>query len=573
MSSFQAAGSYSAGATLLIGLLTFAGCTGAGLGALYCSGWRRPFRWMLPASALFGILMLSASVQLLGFTRLATVRNLEVVWLAFVIIGGGVAFLAAAQSRMSADCMSIAAAAIPQCVLGLCATAPSTKLDEIYYHMLVPARIVFDGRLRFYRFPWEGAIYPQLLYQIACAPFHAMQRPDAGNVVSWCLSMTLVFVICSRITARPLRAAAALLLSSGLYPVVWHVTSGAHVFGELALCCAVLALIDRGATGGSDRTDAFVVTLFYVAAAGAKISNVPVTTVIWVLSLIAIYRRSGRAVRLAPAIVPLIFIVPLTLWTWRVSGSPAGPMLTNIFGSHMYGNELAGLLAKGRLENRVILPLRVLLDWPAAFWVAAAVPLFATGRTRWLLGGLVALQLVLIVGLLPYDFRFLGGLQYAACAIGLQQISAQRSSGRARTAAIVAASVIPWLAVQLFYAAPLMRVSIGVTQPADFLGRYVALYDDFKLLDRRLPARAELLLTGRAASVYSSRRVIYDAADHEEGLAVFSLAIPRSCLAGGDTVLLDPAAIVKTWRTPGRAPERACIIVRPVALPSPPLLR
>jgi hypothetical protein len=75
----------------------------------------------------------------------------------------------------------------------LVALAPSTKIDELYYHMLVPSRIISDGTLRFYRQPWEGAIWPDMLYQISATPAHAMGFPDATNVVSWGLSATLLW--------------------------------------------------------------------------------------------------------------------------------------------------------------------------------------------------------------------------------------------------------------------------------------------------------------------------------------------------------------------------------------------
>src|SRR5262249_6420118 len=75
----------------------------------------------------------------------------------------------------------------------LIALAPSTKIDELYYHMLVPSRFVLYGVLRFYREPLEGAIWPQMVYQISAAPAHAMGYPDAANVVSWGLSATLLW--------------------------------------------------------------------------------------------------------------------------------------------------------------------------------------------------------------------------------------------------------------------------------------------------------------------------------------------------------------------------------------------
>ena len=49
----------------------------------------------------------------------------------------------------------------------LVALAPSTKIDELYYHMLVPSRILSDSALHFYREPWQAAILPHMIFQIS----------------------------------------------------------------------------------------------------------------------------------------------------------------------------------------------------------------------------------------------------------------------------------------------------------------------------------------------------------------------------------------------------------------------
>ena len=74
------------------------------------------------------------------------------------------------------------------------AIVPSSKIDELYYHMLLPARIVADHGLRFYRLPIESAILPHMTYQIFAAPLHALGFPDAPNVVSWLLSLMPVWL-------------------------------------------------------------------------------------------------------------------------------------------------------------------------------------------------------------------------------------------------------------------------------------------------------------------------------------------------------------------------------------------
>src|SRR5690348_3892803 len=59
------------------------------------------------------------------------------------------------------------------------ALAPSSKIDEIYYHMIVPKRIATDGTMNFYRLPIEAAIVPQMQYQISLSPAYALGAPEA----------------------------------------------------------------------------------------------------------------------------------------------------------------------------------------------------------------------------------------------------------------------------------------------------------------------------------------------------------------------------------------------------------
>jgi len=61
------------------------------------------------------------------------------------------------------------------------ALAPSTKIDELHYHMLVPKRVILDNGLRPYRQPFESAIFPQLSFQYALSAVYALGAPGAGQ--------------------------------------------------------------------------------------------------------------------------------------------------------------------------------------------------------------------------------------------------------------------------------------------------------------------------------------------------------------------------------------------------------
>ena len=129
----------------------------------------------------------------------------------------------------------------------LAAVVPSNKIDELYYHMLLPARVVADHGLAVYRAPIEAAVLPQMAYPFFAAPLHALGYPDAPNVVSWMLSLMLVWLgwalLRQRGIAEPVAYCLVAALLVGAYPVVFHVTGGSHAFGDLSLATAVVALV------------------------------------------------------------------------------------------------------------------------------------------------------------------------------------------------------------------------------------------------------------------------------------------------------------------------------------------
>ena len=78
---------------------------------------------------------------------------------------------------------------------------------------------------------------------------HAIGYPDAANVVSWALSAMLIWfawrVIRTNTASVVWSAFWVAGLCVGIYPVVWHVTGGAHAMGDLAMAAAIVAFADR----------------------------------------------------------------------------------------------------------------------------------------------------------------------------------------------------------------------------------------------------------------------------------------------------------------------------------------
>ena len=259
MSSFLSIPHYSPFLVLLVGLWTFVGLWGLGTVLLSVFRVRLPSPWDQVTAVLLGIQALSLTVQLAAMAEIASVSLLCGIW--WSLIAHGV-FMLLVRTRSTAFMrflpssspfgpaflpIAIIAAAI--LINALVALAPSTKIDELYYHMLIPSRIVSDGVLRFYREPLLSAIWPQMVYQISAAPTHAIGFPDAMNVVSWALSVTLLWfawqIIRANANTLTWTAFCVASLCVGIYPAVWHVTGGAHAMGDLAMAAAIVAFCLR----------------------------------------------------------------------------------------------------------------------------------------------------------------------------------------------------------------------------------------------------------------------------------------------------------------------------------------
>ena len=179
----------------LAGVATYCAHLGLGLLLLKCARLKLPSPWRQTAAVLTGILAFSLVVQCLAMAGHAGLRTLSCVWIAELAIGvplGLSEFVTALHRPKLAPSilwLPLGIALLANTINLLVAAAPSTKIDELYYHMLLPARIAMDGGLRFYRFPWEAAILPQMIFQIGATPFHALGIPDAANLISWGMSL------------------------------------------------------------------------------------------------------------------------------------------------------------------------------------------------------------------------------------------------------------------------------------------------------------------------------------------------------------------------------------------------
>lgn len=585
MTSFFAVDNYSPLLVVAVGAGTFLALMGVGLLLIRLARVRVPSPWREVVSVLGALQLLSLTVQVMAMASLASRAVLIEIWAGTIALGCiGLYALLGRWSQVrpfrTSKLISLLWAVATLSIVAnlLVAAAPSTKIDELYYHMLVPSRIVSDGELRFYRFPWEGAILPQMMFEIAMTPLHALGVPDASNVVSLMLGLTLIwFAWCfarKESTSQELSLLLVVAMCVGLYTVVWHVAAGAHAMGDLAMATSVVAICfsDRLRSRMSLTAYGFVVSMLLMSAAASKISLVPLCFVMLLMAFLSTARLVPLKEKVGLAFVValpwLLFYLPILAWTWRASGSPWGPVLSNVVDWSVYDvPSVQNLFDQTRIDNgSARLAIQSVLVCSPLLWLAAVGAL----HRRLALSLLLAGQCAVIYVFLPHDARFLGGLQFGLAIVFVA--SAPRSVATILEnpkvlASAVTALVLPWLAVQSYYASQFAPVSLGFSSPEAFYRRYVPFFDDFKRLDAILPKKGAILTGLHLSSVYCPRPIFMSPLDIPEGREIFLLGSSGAFDAQvtgyerGEVVYENPKAVIKSYRTPGMAQDIGPIFV------------
>jgi len=612
LTSFFAIERYAPFLVLATGVATFIGFWGTGASLMQAVRMRLPSPWDHVTATLLGIQALSIAVQIIGMAEMASRLILSKMWWALVAVGIAM-FLFRVRKRLKTLTAPLlirdGLLLLPIAIVGtavvvnlLIALAPSTKIDELYYHMLVPSRIVSDGALHFYLEPWEAAIWPQMVYQIAAAPAHAIGYPDAVSVVSWGLSATLLWFSWRIIRDDTKSAAWSVFwvgaLCVGIYPAVWHVTGGAHAMGDLAMTAAIVAFCSRERLINTMSPAAYaaMLSVFLLSAASSKVSLLPVSIVLLLVSSWYLLRSAnisvGGQIALALAAPWIIFFLPIGLWTWVHSRSPFGPILAGALSFSIYPN---GWVQKTFQFTRDVnqLPLitmiqHAVIGYSPLVWLGAIGTIVATDlsrQTRVVLIGILALQGILIYWLLPYDVRFLGGIHYGLLVVFASLATPEirwRLTSRLYITAACATLLIPWLAIQIYYAKQFFPVSLGL-EKATFYERFVAFYADYVKLDRLLSRDTVLLVPDfRLDAVYAPRPVFFDLADLPPDRPAVLFASPETIRAAhgsvgdyklGDIIYENAQAVLVSFRTPGQksivGPLQVIRLIRDQSLPSP----
>ncbi len=599
---------------LFAGLIAIFAVTGVGKLFLRLTGIRNlPWYWKIAFTALAGQAVATVLVEAVLFSGAGSASGLRrVAWLLAGIATIGHLFFSESGAGKSirelfrADKIIIAVLLLAVVTNLVVALAPSTKIDELYYHMLMPKRIVEDGGLRFYLLPIESAIMPQMHYQISLSVAHASGAPDAGNVLSWGYSVALLLFMMGFLMDatknRQLSVLCVALCGVGMYATVWHTTGGAHALGDLAMVVALTGILRPTLlldTLGTYRCT-FVLATAAALAASTKLSLVPLALVASGLIVVQAIRAKTPSTKILNviglALLPWIVIhLPLMIWTYGASGSFWGPVLANTFGhsafppnilqdiADLQGFSPASFAPMARYAVGEFTPVFFIsIIW--IFWTA-----LRGCKTSRIVAGLLLLQGGIVAWKFHFDFRFLGGLEFVALLAAALTLASPAEAGDhfnlsdawthlgAQLANsrrwILLFAAIPWLAFQIYYARPFAEVVSGLTPRSEFMKRYVALTIDFEMLDRILPRDAVIYIPdARWPNFYAPRPVVLTLLDLRGRSSIFELAISSepnaeqvdaiSPLKCENTIYRNEAAVIETYRTPGEHPVIGAIKVQ-----------
>ena len=472
------------------------------------------------------------------------------------------------------DYWFIATIAIVAVVNLIIAVAPSSKIDELYYHMLLPKRVIEDNGLHLYRQPYESAIFPQMAHQVGLSIVHAVGFPEAGNVLSWGLGVALILLIAGVVADLTKNSTGGWMTGAiaavGLYSSVWHVTSGPHALGDLSILTACLLVLIPETNLGLLKPQGrlFLICLAACTAATTKISILPLALCLTVIGIHKAISHIGWKTAVVTALgVWVTLLGPMLVWTTIQCGSPFGLATAQLFHSGFFGPETIAQLEASRIANqngwgpllRTLGP-SVSVGVVAVFGVIAYAA-FARGRVFQLLLVLVAGQSLLIAWLLPHDFRFLGGLQYAVLVMGAWVFwpSSVGAFLIARWWLVLTVLCLPWVALQAHYAQPFVEVASGVITRDQFLRAHVAFTDDFRTLDRILPRDAVIyVVNSRLPSYYAPRPIIFRLEDLRARSPLYTFRVGQALnpdqSACKEIVYENSHAIAVAFRTPGLQP-------------------
>ena len=480
--------------------------------------------WDLVCRLILGIFSLSLINQIIAIFNSANNVTYSILFIFFTIFG--VCELKNIQiMRIKFEKINL----IPLIILSLIfisrfllAIIPSTKMDELYYHMLFPSRIISDNALNYYHFPWESAIWPHMHYQFISTPFYSLGFPESVNIITISVFITFVYIASFLVYKSTqninLSLWCAVLISSGLHSTVDLITNASTSLLILSAGTSLIILSKPAEYLPSSNLKSFSIffSLLFIGIIGSKISMAPIAILLIFIFFITT-KKYWSSYQFKNAffffLVPIIiFYFPLLVLTWIKSGSPFGPILSSLFYVEDVILDPLTDLANNKIGATGLkeLLIALLTKWSTLIWIGWLIlPHQKIDSEAKLKLTIVFLaQFFIIWAFLPDRPRHFGGFQYCALIICFTElIPSFYERYKKYSIMIFLLFSIPWLALDFYYSLPL--ISKAFSNADTFKKEYIPMHVDFMEIDKLIEKNAQLLISPniRLNSFHSPRDV------------------------------------------------------------------
>lgn len=383
---------------------------------------------------------------------------------------------------------------------------PTTKVDELYYHMLLPVRLITDENLTYYQLPWPGAILPHMHYQFVGTPFYFLGFPDSLNVISLFIYFTFVYsfsiFIREQTQSEKTSLWFALIISCGLYGFVDIPTNASNA---MMLLSGSISSIIISKPKYFLRNDIKSISIFFsfllLGMVGSKISMIPISFIIYLIFLKNIYTEKGVTSFFSSFKITFlifgIFYLPLIIFTYLKSGSPYGPV-PGIFQNKSSISSDIGFF------NILIF---LFTKWSSLIWISwITLPFSKISKFAKInIGSVFLIQLFIVITIFSNDPRFFGGIQYAAFVLlTIRYGPFLFLKFKKLLISFLMVITLPLITLDLYYASPLIYAAFSNEER--FKLKYIPLYDDFKNVDKLIEKNAQIVYSGFNVNSFHSPR-------------------------------------------------------------------
>ncbi len=466
------------------------------------------------------------------------------------------------------------------------ALLPTSKIDEIHYHMPPIQYIILDGG---YTYPEHYLRNPSIMiYSMAQIPIVYLGFPDAFNVISM-LFWFVILYFSNQILIKfdlVIRLLIASILLAGLYAII-QTTPSSTVFSTLSTLLLVVLYGEREIIIKNSSLNSFS-WAWAITANAAAIGKLSLVILAALLSLFLVYdiirnKKLSWKVFFAFLLPTMLFYMPTLIWIYTHVGTFWGHILAEYFPYHKFSKEELQIpkQALASLNDVTITFIKYNFINFSFIKLSAIVLLFFSNLNK-----KIKIELFIICLLTAICFQYLGNafelrywgsidsaflilaLLYAPDSWKIQ-IKKQKNQ-----LAVIAIGIFPYLCVMYYYVANLNPIPFfSETAKEKFCSKFIPYYADYQALNNILPTNAVIYFPEVNINIVGAPRKLYIYAKdiHQDtALYIITSSLAKQAIyhsiAGkkyekGKKVYENQKSVVRTYRTPNLKPAIAVLEV------------